>query len=239
MSSINETDAQAIEPVGYVQLFRQNANFRRYFLAHIISLFGDWFNILAILALLRSMGHDGAGAFGGVFIAKSLATLSILPIGGVVVDALSRKKVMLFTDWGRALIVLGMFSVVWFPSPWVLYTLLWLQSALTAFFDPAKRAILPDIVSEAELPAANALNAVTWSLMLSLGSGLGGLVVESYGWQVAMGVDVFSYLISGILLLGVVEPHFQRKSIQRNLLEPLKEGWRYIMTHPKIRGLYL
>ena len=94
------------------------------------------------------MGHDGAGAFGGVFIAKSLATLSILPIGGVVVDALSRKKVMLFTDWGRAPIVLGMFSVVWFPSPWVLYTLLWLQSALTAFFDPAKRAILPDIVSK-------------------------------------------------------------------------------------------
>ena len=237
MKSLNDTQSDAIEPVGYVQLFRQNGNFRRYFLSHVISLFGDWFNILAILALLRSMGHDGAGAFGGVFIAKSLATLSILPIGGVVVDALSRKKVMLFTDWGRALIVLGMFSVIWFPSPWVLYTLLWFQSALTAFFDPAKRAILPDIVSESELPAANALNAVTWSLMLSLGSGLGGLVVESYGWQVAMGVDVFSYVISAVLLLGVVEPHFERKQIQGNLLNPLIEGWRYIMTHPKIRGL--
>ena len=127
MSSINETDAQAIEPVGYVHCF-DKMPIRRYFLAHIISLFGDWFNILAIW-LARTMGHDGAGAFGGVFIAKSLATLSILPIGGVVVDALSRKKVMLFTDWGRAPIVLGMFSVVWFPSPWVLYTLLWLQSA--------------------------------------------------------------------------------------------------------------
>ena len=237
MSSAVPDSAESIEPVGYVQLFRQNSNFRRYFLSHVISLFGDWFNILAILALLRSLGHDGAGAFGGVFIAKSLATLSILPIGGVVVDAVSRKRVMLITDWGRALMVLGMFSVIWFPSPWLLYTLLWCQSALTAFFDPAKRAILPDIVSKEELPAANALNAVTWSLMLSLGSGLGGLVVEAYGWQVAMGVDVLSYLVSGLLLLGVVEPTFERKPIQGNLLAPLKEGWRYIMTHPKIRGL--
>ena len=226
-----------IKPVGYLQLFKQNQNFRRYFFSHIISLFGDWFNILAILALLRTMGHDGAGAFGGVFIAKALATLSILPVGGVVVDALSRKQVMLFTDWGRAFIVLGMFSVMWFPSPWLLYTLLWLQSALTAFFDPAKRAILPDIVTEAELPAANALNAVTWSLMLSIGSGLGGLVVELYGWEVAMGVDVVSYLISGILLLGVVEPPFKRKRLQGNVIHPLVEGWQYIISRPKIRGL--
>ena len=228
---------ETLTPVGYRELFSQNANFRRYFLSHIISLFGDWFNILAILALLRSMGHDGAGDFGGVFIAKALATLSILPVGGVVVDALSRKWVMLVTDWGRALIVLGMFSVIWFPSPWLLYSLLWLQSALTAFFDPAKRAILPDIVSDAELPAANALNAVTWSLMLSLGSGLGGLVVEVYGWQVAMGVDVLSYLLSGILLLGVVEPPFERKPLQGNVLAPLKEGWQYLMRNRKIRGL--
>ena len=231
------TQDTEMEKVGYLQLFRQNHNFRRYFFSHIISLFGDWFNILAILALLRSMGHDGAGAFGGVFIAKALATLSILPVGGVVVDAVSRKWVMLLTDWGRALIVLGMFSVIWFPSPWLLYTLLWLQSALTAFFDPAKRAILPDIVTEAELPAANALNAVTWSLMLSIGSGLGGLVVELYGWEVAMGVDVLSYLVSGILLLGVVEPPFEKQVLQGNVLAPLKEGWNYIMSHSKIRGL--
>lgn len=230
-------DEQEHSPVGYWALLQQNRNFRRYFFAHIISLFGDWFNILAILALLRTMGHDGAGAFGGVFIAKSLATLSILPVGGVVVDALSRKRVMLMMDWGRALIVLGMFSVIWFPSPWVLYVLLWCQSALTAFFDPAKRAFLPDIVSKEELPAANALNAVTWSLMLSLGSGLGGLVVEAYGWQVAMGVDVLSYVISGVLLLGVVEPAFERKALQGNVVAPLIEGWRYLMDNPKIRGL--
>lgn len=235
--SDSKNPIELVEPVGYVQLFKHNPNFRRYFLSHVISLFGDWFNILAILALLRSMGHDGAGAFGGVFIAKSLATLSILPIGGVVVDALSRKWVMLLTDWGRALIVLGMFSVIWFPSPWLLYVLLWLQSALTAFFDPAKRAILPDIVNDAELPAANALNAVTWSLMLSIGSGLGGLVVEMYGWQVAMGVDVLSYLISGLLLLGVVEPPFQKKVLQGNVLAPLKEGWNYIIQRPTIRAL--
>ncbi len=235
--SASKNPTEVVQPVGYVQLFKQNPNFRRYFLSHLISLFGDWFNILAILALLRSMGHDGAGAFGGVFIAKSLATLSILPIGGVVVDALSRKWVMLLTDWGRALIVLGMFSVIWFPFPWLLYVLLWLQSALTAFFDPAKRAILPDIVNEAELPAANALNAVTWSLMLSIGSGLGGLVVDAYGWQVAMGVDVLSYLISGVLLLGVVEPPFQKKALQGNVLAPLKEGWNYIIQRPTIRAL--
>ena len=66
-------------------------NFARLYFAHLISLFGDWFNLLAIMVLMRELGHDGARVLGGIFIAKSLSTLVMLPFSGVIVDRLSRK----------------------------------------------------------------------------------------------------------------------------------------------------
>ena len=65
--------------VGYLELLKNNSDFRYLYGARLISLFGDWFNLLAILALLRGIGVDSAGSFGAVFIAKSLSTLLMLP----------------------------------------------------------------------------------------------------------------------------------------------------------------
>ena len=83
-----------MKEVGYVELLSTNRDFRGVYFARLISLFGDWFNLLAVLALLRSIGYESASSFGGVFIAKSLSTLLLLPYAGVFVDRFSRKKVM-------------------------------------------------------------------------------------------------------------------------------------------------
>lgn len=229
----------AEQTIGYLELCRRNSNYRYYYLAHTVSLLGDWFNIIAILSLLRSLGHDGAGAFGGVFIAKSLATLMILPIGGVIVDRFSRRKIMVFADIGRALVVFAMFSVVIYPSVWVLYGLLWMQSALTAFFDPAKNAMLPDVVSKEELPTATAINAMTWSLMLAVGTGLGGIVSDQYGWQWALSVDGCSYLVSGLSLYFLQIPTRVVKDGAVQILQPFVEGWQYIVKRPSVWSLIL
>ena len=228
-----------MKSIGYLQLFRQNSNFRKFYGAHLISLFGDWCNVLAMLSLLRSMGHEDAGSFGGIFIAKSVATLMMLPLGGVVVDRFSRKSLMFWTDIGRALIVCCFFAAPLLQSVFFVYVLLWMQAILGAFFEPAKHALLPDIVTKEELPAASAINAVTWSTMLSLGTAIGGYLADNFGWQAALSVDVSSYLISAALVFFLIEPPFTATYKEFQVIQPFVDGWQYIRNRFSVGALIL
>ena len=74
---------------------------------------------------------------------------------------------MIVSDLLRAVVVLGFLFVRRADQLWIIYFLTVLQLALSTFFEPAKTAIIPSIVSDRELVAANAISSVTWSAMLT------------------------------------------------------------------------
>ena len=229
------------QQVGYRALLKGNANFRNLFLARLISLFGDWFNLLAILALLRAMGQHSAGSFGWILILKMLPSVIVAPIAGVIADRFSRRKVMLIADGIRALIVACMFLVLIYPSLTLIYSLVILQSTVSTFFEPARTALLPDVVSKAELTAANALGAAMWSTMLTLGSAIGGVVTALLGWEVALVVDILSYLVSIWFLLRIQEPDWKKPERNDVLdwksllgIRDMLEGFRYVFRRPRV-----
>lgn len=193
------------EQVGYFQLLRGNHDFRNLFLGRLISLLGDWFNILAILAMLRAFGDESAMGFAGVLILKTLPAV-FSPLAGVLADRLPRRGLMVAADLGRAAVVLGMVSLAWFPSVVALYVLVAIQSLLSGVFEPARNALLPDLVEPEELTAANAISAASWSLMLAVGSALGGLFADFAGWRAALLFDAGTYIVSVLFLLQVREP---------------------------------
>ncbi len=84
-----------------------------------------------------------------------------------------------------------------------MYTLTALQLAISGVFFPTRNAILPDIVSPQELGAANALSSTTWSVMLSLGAALGGVVTGEWGIYPAFVVDASSFLISAMFIYRI------------------------------------
>ncbi len=210
--------------VSIPKLFRRNRQFRYLFSARLISLFGDWFNTLAVLALLRSMGHHGAADFGWVVILKTLPTLLASPFAGVLADRLPRRSILIGADVVRAALVFAMLCA---PSVGVLYALVALQSMASAFFEPARVAMLPDVVRPEELTAANAVGAAAWSTMLAMGAAIGGIVTTYLGWPVALGLDVVTYLVSAVLLLQVTVPHRPRP--------PLPRGWRNWSGYAEVR----
>ena len=233
--------ASPADQVGYRALLLGNRNFRRLYLARLVSLFGDWFNLLAALALLRAIGAESAGAFGGVLILKMLPSALLAPVAGVVADRMSRKALMLGADVLRAAIVAGMLTALWYPEPLLVYVLLGLQAAVSVFFEPARSALLPDLVRPEELTAANALGAATWSTMLALGSAVGGLFTATLGWHAALLVDVGSYLLSAVFLLGVAEPAWERAAAGGLLsgFANLAEGARYMARQGRVWTLAL
>lgn len=186
---------------GYVSLIRRNSRFRNLWFGQIISLLGDWFNLIASTSLIAQLTQSGL-AVGGLFVVRMLAPFLISPFAGVAADRFNRKSLLIATDLARAITVLGFLLVREPEQVWLLYVLTALQLGISGIFFPAQAAILPDLVSEEDLGTANTLSGTTWSVMLALGAAIGGLVSGIWGIYPAFVIDAFSFLLSaGFILL--------------------------------------
>lgn len=230
---------------GYIALVRHNADFRNLWFGQIISLLGDWFNLIASAALVAMLTQSGL-AVGGLFVVRMLAQFFASPIGGVLADRYDRKKLLIATDLLRAVIVLG-FLLVRNPGDiWLLYTLTAAQLALGGVFIPARDAILPDVVRPEEIGSANALSSATWSTMLALGAALGGLVAGEWGLQPAFVIDSLTFLLSAFFISRIVyQPSRQTLEVTKSILRPKAilseyiEGLRYLNTYRDVLVLAL
>lgn len=221
-----ETGGVNMHVRGYWDLLRDNSYFRLLYCARQLSLLGDWFALLAILELLRSIGADSASSFGVALILKNLPSLFATPWAGVFADRYNRVTVMICSDVARLVLVLCFFLVLIWPYSWIVYLIIALQSVSSTFFEPARSALLPSIVEEEDLATANALGAVSWSLMLSVGALIGGICTEIFGWKIALGIDAASYFLSIILLRGIASP--RQKKLAGNVVAGVGEAWRYM-----------
>ena len=231
---MSTTADQDLEPVSYGALVRGNANFRNLWLGQIVSLLGDWFNLIASAALIAQLSETGF-AIGTLFVVRMLAPFVISPLAGVVADRYNRIHILIVTDITRAVTVLGFLLVTQPQHLWLLYTLTAIQLGISGFFFPTRNAILPDLVSDRELGAANALSSTTWSVMLALGAALGGIVSGIWGIYPAFVIDALTFVLSAFFILRVnyqASNHLEaaEKSIRRGLQQYL-DGLRYLHRH--------
>ena len=192
-----------------VSLLRRNRDFRRLFLASVISLGGDWFLFVAITSLIvQTTGR--AIDVGLAILAQELAFFIASPPAGVLVDRLDRRKLMIVCDLARIGVCLS-FLLVGAGTIWLAYPLLALLSVFGAAFDPASTAATPNLVDPRDLPTANALNGSLWGTMLAVGAGLGGIVATVFGRDTAFVIDAVSFGVSALLLWGIRRPFSEER----------------------------
>ena len=230
--------------MGYVELLRGNHDFRRLFIGGLVSQTGDWFNSVALLTLLLSLTGSGE-AVGYILIIKLLPSFFVGPLAGVVADRFNRKTIMIVADVLRGIIVLG-FLVVQRPDQvWLVYAIAAVEIAISTFFDPAKSAAIPGIVSRAELISANALSSASWSVTLALGAALGGLVTDAFGRNTAFVIDSLSFFVSAAFIAAVrIRSSTSTRSKHVSLADAtgvtdLIEGARYLKSNPRVMALLL
>jgi predicted MFS family arabinose efflux permease len=149
----------------------------------------------------------GFGAlFGAELVLRLLPAAFLGPLAGPIADRMPRRLLMVSADVARALVVLGFLFVSEPDDLSLLYALIMLQMGIGIFFEAARSAALPSTVRREELHSAQALSAVTWSVMLSLGALAGGWVVEWAGVRGAFVVDAASYVGSALFLFGMRLP---------------------------------
>src|SRR5882757_3959840 len=203
-----ERVATSITIASYVRLVRGNRNFRRLWLAQIVSEIGDWFYTLSIYTLLLQLtGHASSVAL--ALVLQVLPQTFVGPTAGVVNDRLRRKYVMIAADLIRCGVVLAMLLVRSKSTVWLVYPLLLAETTMAAFFEPARSAVIPNIADEGEVLVANTLSSATWSVNLMAGAALGGLVAAFLGRDAAFLLNAFSFIVSALLIgrMSFAEPH--------------------------------
>src|SRR6266576_4119447 len=139
-----EHGAATISLASYARLVGGNRNFRRLWLAQIVSEIGDWFYTLSIYTLLLQLtGHASSVAL--ALVLQVLPQTLVGPTAGVVNDRVKRKYVMIAADLVRAVIVLSMLLVRSRGTVWLVYPLLLLETIMAAFFEPARSSVIPTI----------------------------------------------------------------------------------------------
>ncbi|MFF2620392.1 MFS transporter [Oerskovia jenensis] len=170
---------------------RVSPPFRRLWWGLGISNLGSQLTVVAVgLQVYALTGSTLAVGVLGIFALVPLVALGLY--GGALVDAYDRRKVALLASWALW-IVTGLLALqAWLDvgSVGVLYGLVALQSAAFAINNPARSAIIPRLVEPRLLPAANALQTISWSIALTVGPLLGAFLVALWGYGIAYSIDV-------------------------------------------------
>ena len=225
--------------IGYMQLLRQNKEFRRLFIANEISFIGDWFTVIALFILAGEASDDSPLAIAGVLASRSFSLALFTPFTGMLADRFSRRGLMVLANvlsFGILIVVLltgvldGLVSV---------YALAVVIVAARAVHDPAEYAYLPNICNENELLTANALASGGWSVALGVGAAIGGLTIAEFGITTALWIDTTTFLVAALMLSML--PHGGPDASERGATTPrvvfdeMVGGWKYILSSPPLR----
>jgi len=234
----------AYQSVGFVELLKNNRSFRQLWLGQVVSQMGDWFDTIALYTIILQLTGSGRD-IGLLLVARFVPSFLFGPLSGVVADRFSRRSIMIISDLLRAIVVLGFLFVKRADQLWIIYVLTVFQLGLSTFFEPAKTAAIPSIVEDRELVTANTISSVTWSVMLTLGAAIGGLITGWFGTNAAFILDAFSYLLSAALIASIKVPKRKKRPRQKlslgrvlGVTETL-EGVSYVKSRPRVLALLL
>src|SRR5690348_4449333 len=228
----------------YWRLARGNRNFRRLWCAQIVSEMGDWFYAVAIYSLLLEFTGK-ASSVGIALVCQLLPQTFIGPIAGVINDRISRKKVMIAADVARVLIVGAMLLVRSRSMVWLVYPLLFLETIMWGFFEPARTAVLPNITPKEDLIVANTLQSTTWSANFAIGALLGGLAAAFLGRSAVFAINAATFVVSALLIsrMDFRESHTElhgRLRLREVLdFKPVAEGIRYVRSDMRLLATML
>jgi MFS family permease len=193
----------------------RHRDFRRLWIAQTVSIVGDKVNQVAlsimVFRLTRSAIQMGI-ALAITFLPAALFGL----LAGPLVDRWDHRRTMVTADLVRAVIVGSIPFAFGLGLPAV-YVLVFLSSTVSLFFEPSRMALVPSIVGEDQLMAANALDMTTMSVSELLGIAFGGALVLTIR-SAAFWVDGATFLVSAVFVLGI-----GYRSVPK-LLEPLRLG---------------
>jgi MFS family permease len=229
---------EAARPTAFAAL--RHRDFRLLWVGQFFSITGSQMQLVTInwhvYLLMRPYGEKAAAAaLGLVGLVRVLPIVICSLVGGVVADAVDRKRLILVTQTVMlaCAAVLAAFTAAGLTQIWPIYALTALSSAAIAFDNPARQALLPALVPARDFPNAVSLGFVSFQIALVAGPVLGGVVLARYGPAAVYAFNAVSFLsvIAAVLLMRA-SGRGKAEEVARVGLESLKEGLRFVRRTP-------
>ena len=189
--------------VSYSTLLKTNNNFNKLFYGQTLSVLGDWFHTVALVTFVYSI-TESPFMIALTFISKGLPQLLLSPFIGGVVDRFSKKKILIFTDVLRGMIVLTYLFALYKIE--IIFISNICLSVLSCLFEPAKQATLKNIVHQNHFVTANSLSSTMNGFMSIMGASLGGILAQSLHIEFAFLINSLSYFISAYFIYTMSVP---------------------------------
>lgn len=212
---------------------------RRVWYAQVVSLFGDFLALFAVIAVVSFKLHATPNQITGVQIAYMLPIVFMGPLAGVFVDRWPLKPTLISSDLTRAVLAL---LLIFATSLWQVYLILAAISCVSAFFGPAQGVTIRSHVPLEGLIAANALMQVAFMGSRIIGPATAGAVVAAAGPDVCYALDVVSFLVSASLIGSVAirrtaasaAPAAASRNSVHAIWIDMKAGTHFIFHHAAI-----
>lgn len=225
----------------------RHRNFRLIWIGLLLSFIGSFMQSAALLwhvSLLVPPDQKGL-ALGAVGLVRVIPIIIFSMISGVVADAWDRRKLMLLTQTGSALVAIGLAMLAFSGVAllWPVYALAALSSAVGAFDLPARQALVPSLVPREDLPNAISLNTIMQQASQVLGPAIGGVVIavtNGVGWAYVINAVSFIAVIIALLMMRGVPARPEASTSGDNVSwRAALEGLRFVFRSPLIRSTML
>ena len=238
------TDTTAA-PMGVRDILRIR-EYRHLFGGQVVSDIGDGITLLLVLLVINDLTGGSTIAIALMAIAEAIPAFTVGLVAGVYVDRWNRRSIMLASDLLRAGIVIT-FGLISSPDllP-LLFVLGFVQASVGTFFRPARGAMLPHVIPESGLPAANGLAQASQVIGGVIGAGIAGLLFASFGsGAIGFAIDAGTFLISFLLIsriassAGEISGEVRERAAGSNVLSSMRDGFGIVRHSRVLAGIIL
>jgi MFS family permease len=214
-------------------------DFRNLWTAGLISYLGSMITYVALPFQLKEITHSYVAV--GILGIIEIVPLIIFGLyGGVLADAVDRKKMIWATEAGALVIVTILLANSYLPEPRTI--VIYICAALFAVVDglqrPSMGAILPRLVGHEDLPSASNLLTLRWQFGFIVGPTLGGIIFSTFSISSGYIFDIATYLIS-LLFLARIKKIPPSHEAEKPSFKALWEGVRYAFSRQDLLATYI
>ncbi|SAL45712.1 MFS transporter [Caballeronia sordidicola] len=189
--------------------------------------------------VLTQLTHHNASAVGTVMAFQFGPQLLLLPWTGFAADHYNQRKLLMATQaaMGVLALALGIITVIGAVQLWHVYVFAFLFGCASAFDGPVRQTFVAELVGDAELPNAVALNSTSFNAARMIGPAVAGLIIASVGtgWAFLLNGASFVAVLASLFLLRVSGLHANARA--RRTKGGLTEGLRYVWARPDLKAI--
>ena len=217
-------------------------NYRVWAGGALVSNVGTWMQRIGQdWLVLTQLTHHNATAVGTVMALQFGPQLLMLPWTGFAADHFDRRKLLIATQaaMGALALVLGILTIAGLVQLWHVYAFAFLLGCVSAFDAPARQTFVSELVGEADLSNAVALNSTSFNAARMIGPAVAGVLIAAVGegWLFVVNAVSFAAVLGSLRLLRVADLHREERAARTP--GSFAEGFRYVWRRPDLKVVLL